>query len=242
MLRNYSLPAAPVERVIREIRDGKVKEERDPKVGFYCFCGKNSVLQEDIVCGFCASQPILGLCRNHGLLGRQVAMLFRTPIIAVTLLAAAWLVCFLPASAQAGSLLGVYAPATPDAPRFFAAVFDGDSDRDRQETAKAGAAIALKSNISVNREGDWLACPFLVGSQKLMVGCVGADGALHFYVTASCQGNKIGACGYRRDAEAVPEYVPPGRGRDFQMGWEEITIGNFFNSFNVQFRCHTVKH
>ncbi len=159
-----------------------------------------------------------------------------------SLLAAAWLVAFLPAGVRAGNLIGVYAPAGPGAPRFFAAVFEEESDKDRQETARACCAFAIQNNVSTTSPGQWLNCPFLVGSQKLMVGCVRPDGSLQFYVTASFHGNSVCACGYRRDAEAVPEFVAPGQGRDFQMGWEDITISNFYNSFNIQFRCQSGKH
>ena len=142
----------------------------------------------------------------------------------------------------AGTMIGIYAPGQPGSTRYFAAVFEGKSDIDRQETAIACTDFVNQNNVTAPRDGGWLACPYLVESQMLMIGCVGPDGVLQFYVTACCHGNNICASGYRRDAEAMQEFIPPGRGRDFRLGWEEITIGNFYDSFNIQFRCQTIKH
>jgi hypothetical protein len=147
-----------------------------------------------------------------------------------------------PAWAGPGSLVGVYAPAGAGSPRFFAAVFEEEKDSDRRQTAIACTTFLAQNRVTAAESGSWATCPFLVGSQKLMVGCVGPDGGLRFYVTACCHGNNLCVRGYRPEAEAVPEFVPPGRGRDFQMGWDEITIGNFYNTFNIQFRCQTLPH
>jgi hypothetical protein len=153
-----------------------------------------------------------------------------------------WLVLATPVpQAQAGTLVGVYAPPEPTAPRYFAAVYDEGCDHDRQETAITCTLFTSRNGVSAAGDGQWLKCPFLVGSQKLMIGCVGPDGRLRFYVTACCKGNNVCASGYRADAEAVPEFVAPGHDRNFQMGWDSIAIGNFYNSFNIQFRCQTSK-
>jgi hypothetical protein len=169
-------------------------------------------------------------------------MFARTALAIPRLFVLACLVAANPTVAVAGTLIGVYAPREPGSPRFFAAVYEENSDADRQQTAKTCTAFVRENEVMAAQFGDWCNCPFLVDSQKLMVGCVGADGRLRFYVTACCHGNNVCAWGYRPDADAVPEFVPPGRGRDFQLGWEEIMIGNFYNTFNIQFRCQMTRH
>jgi len=166
----------------------------------------------------------------------------RTGRLSLPLAALACLLFANPAVCLAGTLLGIYAPGEPGSPRFFAAIYDDENDNDRRETAKTCTAFLVQNGVMAAHDGKWWSCPFLFGSQKLMVGCVGPDGRLRFYVTACCHGNNVCACGYRPAAEAVPEFVTPGHGRDFQLGWEEITIGNFYNTFNIQFRCQTTRH
>jgi hypothetical protein len=166
-------------------------------------------------------------------------MLFRARSLSVLLLAVASLLLAQPEGAVAGTLVGVYVPAEPGSPRFFAAIFEGESETDREDTALACAEFASQNQLSTS--GEWLSCPFLVGSQKLMVGCVGTDGRLQFYVTACCREDYVCTCAYRPGAEAAPENIPPGHGREYQLGWENITIGNFYNSLNIQFRCRSFK-
>jgi len=169
-------------------------------------------------------------------------MFARTADLPLRLTTLAFLVLANPSPAWAGKLIGIYGPSAANSPRFFAAVYEEESDRDRQEAAKTCTAFVAQNDVMASQEGQWLSSPFLIGSQKLMVGCVAPDGRLVYYVTACCHGNNVCACGYRADAEPVPEFVPPGRGRDFQQGWEEITIGNFYNTFNIQFRCQAFRH
>jgi hypothetical protein len=166
-------------------------------------------------------------------------MFSRTPIRRWLASLAALLLAH-PAWAGPGGLIGVYAPAGSGS-RFFAAVYDEDGDKDRRQTAIACTNFIAQNQVMA-QSGGWLDCPFLVGSQKLMVGCVGPDGRLQFYVTACCHDNNVCAQGYRPNADSVPEFISPGHGRNFQLGWEEITIGNFYNTFNIQFRCQTLPH